>query len=167
MTDIINSGSSIENVYGEDFRPHKELYTIENLEYRVQKLFFYYEQWLNSADEKKQSHSKVIAEKARLYIQEHYTNGTLSVSEISRELYINQTYLRKMFKEEMGMTLLEYLTKYRMHMAKQLLLTTDYNHSQIAELVGYNDVSYFSKCFKKYYHVSPKQMTKNIHQSID
>ena len=72
-----------------------------------------------------------------------------------------------MFKAEMGMTLLEYLTKYRMHMAKQLLLTTDYNHSQIAEMVGYNDVSYFSKCFKKYYHVSPKQMTKNIHQSID
>lgn len=167
MTDIINSGSSIENVYGEEFRPHKELYTIPELERRVSKLFSFYELWLNNANEKKLSHSKVIAEKARLYIQEHYMDGTLSISEISRELYINQTYLRKMFKEEMGMTLLEFLTKYRMHMAKQLILSTDYNLSQIAELVGYNDVSYFSKCFKKYYHVSPKQMTKRNYQSTD
>lgn len=93
--------------------------------------------------------------------------GDLSISDISRELYINQTYLRKMFKEEMGMTLWEFLTKYRMHMAKQLILNTEHNLTRIAEMVGYNDVSYFGKCFKKYYHVSPKQMTKQIYQTFE
>ena len=93
--------------------------------------------------------------------------GDLSITDISEELYINQTYLRKMFKEEMGMTLLEFITKYRMHMAKQLILTTDYSLTQIAEKVGYNDVSYFSKCFKRYYKVSPKHMTKKDYQSFD
>ena len=72
-----------------------------------------------------------------------------------------------MFKSEMDMTLLEYITKYRMHMAKQLILDTDHKLTEISEEVGYNDVSYFSKCFKKYYGVSPKNMTKGIYQNIE
>lgn len=167
LTDIVNSGRSIESVYGEEFRPHNELYMILDLEERVKKLLLYYECWLNKAVQKTVSHSRIIAEKARAYIQVHYMDGDLNISDISQELYINQTYLRKMFKEEMGMTLLEFITKYRMHMAKQLLLNTEHNLSEIAELVGYNDVSYFSKCFKKYYQVSPKQMTKRHYQSVD
>lgn len=167
LTDIINSGSSIESVYGEDFRPHAELYMIPEMQQKVSKLFTYYEWWLKTASENKISHARVIAEKARRYIQEHYMDGSLSISDISRELFINQTYLRKMFKEEMGMTLWEFLTKYRMHIAKQLILNTEYNLTQIAEMVGYNDVSYFGKCFKKYYHVSPKQMTKQIYQTYE
>ena len=167
MTDIVNSGSSIDNVYGEGARPYSELYTILDMEQKVEKLYWYYELWLDSAKESKVSQSKTIAEKARIYIQAHYMEGDLSITDISEELYINQTYLRKMFKEEMGMTLLEFITKYRMHMAKQLILTTDYSLTQIAEKVGYNDVSYFSKCFKRYYKVSPKHMTKKDYQSFD
>ena len=167
LTDIIHSGSNIESVYGEEFRPHSELYMIPELKQKVKKLLYYYELWLETANEKKMSHSKIIAEKARVYIQAHYMDGGLNISDISRDLFINQTYLRKMFKDEMGMTLLEFLTKYRMHMAKQLILNTDYSLSKIAEMVGYNDVGYFSKCFKKYYHVSPKQMTKKIYQTFD
>lgn len=167
LTDIINSGNSIESVYGEEFRPHKELYSIQEIEKKVDKLLFYYNWWIESASTKKISHSKIIAEKARIYIQAHYMKGDLNISDISRELFINQTYLRKMFKEEMGMTLLEFLTKYRMHVAKQLILENEHNLTQIAEMVGYNDVSYFSKCFKKYYQVSPKQMTKQHYQTFD
>jgi len=167
LTDIVNSGRSMESVYGEEFRPHNELYMISDLEERVRKLLFYYEWWFEMASQKTISHSKIIAEQARAYIQAHYMDGSLNISDISKELYINQTYLRKMFKEEMGMTLLEFLTKYRMHMAKQLILNTNHNLSQIAEMVGYNDVSYFSKCFKKYYQVSPKQMTKKNYQTFD
>lgn len=167
LTDIVNSGNTMDGVYGEEFRPHKELYSILDLEERIKKLLFYYEWWIDTACEKKISHSKIVAEKARFYIQSHYMDGSLSVADISKELFINQTYLRKMFKDEMGMTLLEFLTKYRMHMAKQLLLKEEYNLSQIAEMVGYNDVSYFSKCFKKYYHVSPKQMTKGDYQTFN
>ncbi len=167
LTDIIRSGSTIENIYGKEFRPYSERYTMHELDRRVKLLFSYYEKWQESEQGEKVSNSEMLAEKARVYIQKHYGDGNLSISEISRELYINQTYLRKMFKQEMGMTLSEFITKYRMHMAKQMILNTDYSLSQIAEMVGYNDVSYFSKCFKKYYNVSPKYMTKRIYQSYD
>jgi len=167
LTDIVNTGASVDNVYGEGARPYSELYMISDVEQRIKKLYWYYEIWLNIANENKVSQSKSIAEKARIYIQSHYMEGNLSISDISEELLINQTYLRKMFKEEMGMTLLEFITKYRMHMAKQLILTTDYSLTQIAEKVGYNDVSYFSKCFKRYYQVSPKHMTKKNYQTFE
>jgi YesN/AraC family two-component response regulator len=47
-----------------------------------------------------------------------------------------------------------------MEMAVQLLLSTDFNSNKIAEMTGYSDVGYFGKCFKKYYHMSPKEMRK-------
>ena len=64
-----------------------------------------------------------------------------------KELFINQTYLRKMFKSEVGKTIWEYLTEYRMEIAVQLLLSTDFNSNKIAEMTGYSDVGYFGKCF--------------------
>ena len=82
-----------------------------------------------------------------------------SIADISKHLLINQTYLRKMFKNEVHMTLQEYITKFRMEMASKMIHDTDYKLFQIAEQVGYADVSYFSKCFKKYYGMSPKAIS--------
>ena len=65
-----------------------------------------------------------------------------------------------MFKSEMDMTLTEYITGVRMQKAKALLTTTDQKLTAIAESVGYNDVSYFSNVFKKFYGVSPRSMRK-------
>ena len=65
-----------------------------------------------------------------------------------------------MFKSEMNMTLTEYITQYRMQKAKHLLSSSDEKLQTIAEKVGYNDVSYFSNVFKKYYGGSPRSMSK-------
>lgn len=54
----------------------------------------------------------------------------------------------------------EYITGVRMQKAKALLTTTDQKLTAIAESVGYNDVSYFSNVFKKFYGVSPRSMRK-------
>ncbi len=75
-------------------------------------------------------------------------------------LCVNQTYLRKMFKSEMDMTLSEYITQVRMQEAKRLITTTDEKLSTVAENVGYGDVSYFSNVFKKFYGISPRSMCK-------
>ena len=65
-----------------------------------------------------------------------------------------------MFKSEIGMTLVEYITQYRMQEARRLITTTDKKLSEIAEEVGYTDVSYFSNCFKKFYGMSPRSLQK-------
>ena len=91
---------------------------------------------------------------------EHFANNELSVAQIAQALCVNQTFLRKTFKSRMNMTLSEYLTQFRMQEARRLLTNTDHKLALIAEEVGYNDVSYFSNVFKKYYGVAPRAMSK-------
>lgn len=106
--------------------------------------------------------AREVTKRAKEYIRNHYMESDLSISDISRDLFINQTYLRKMFKEETNQTLSAYITEYKMSIAKQLLQSTNDKLSSIAAKVGYNDVGYFSKCFKRFYGVSPKKLSQEL-----
>nr|MDA3845816.1 response regulator [Vallitaleaceae bacterium] len=103
------------------------------------------------------SRSKQIAQKARDFIHENYSDSMLNVQDIAANQYINQTYLRSMFKKEFGMTICDYILKARMDAAATLVQGKTYRLADIAEMVGYNDSSYFSKCFKKFHGISPSQ----------
>lgn len=96
-----------------------------------------------------------VAYGAKEYIDRYFSNPEFSIEDISKELLINQTYLRRMFKSEMNMTISEYMTECRVKKARELLEEGTYKVSAISDMVGYNDVSYFSKCFKKFYGISP------------
>lgn len=160
MTNIISKGFSIEKIYGEGFSPEKFMSDASNAQEMKERVIFLYKKRIEFERGKKQSKTHDIATSAKEYIEENYADSGLSISDISENLCVNQTYLRKMFKDEMNMTLTEYITQYRMQKAKALLTSTDDKLSSIAENVGYNDVSYFSNVFKKFYGVSPRSMSK-------
>lgn len=160
MTNIINSGFSVEKIYGEDFLPDKFFVDSASAEEMKEKVIYLFKKRIEFEKGKKTSKGHDIARAAKEYIEENYKNSELSISEISEKLCVNQTYLRKMFKSEMDMTLSEYITSYRMQEAKRLITSTDEKLSSVAEQVGYSDVSYFSNVFKKYYGISPRSMTR-------
>ncbi|MNZ77808.1 HTH-type transcriptional activator Btr [compost metagenome] len=66
-----------------------------------------------------------------------------------------------MFKKEIGITVSDYVTQYRMQQAKELISRSGTKLSDIAEKVGYNDPGYFSKSFKKFYGYSPSEYEKS------
>ena len=109
---------------------------------------------------KKTDKTAEIAGAAKQYIEDHYGDSNLSITDISEQLLVNQTYLRKMFKEEYHMTLSEFITQVRMHAARDLITSTDKKLSEVAELCGYTDNGYFSNCFKKFYGTSPRNLGK-------
>ena len=160
MTDIINEGLSIEAIYGEGFRPDQALRQAPNLEQRKDLMLDYFRQRIEFQLNKKTDKTAEIAGAAKQYIEDHYGDSNLSITDISEQLLVNQTYLRKMFKEEYHMTLSEYITQVRMHTAKELITTTDKKLSEVAELCGYTDNGYFSNCFKKFYGTSPRNLGK-------
>lgn len=88
-------------------------------------------------------------------IQEQYQDYTLSVEKIAEGVYLDASYIRRIFSKYMGCTIVEYLTEYRMKEAGRLLEAGTESVSQIAEQVGYTDPGYFAKCFKKHYGVTP------------
>ena len=81
----------------------------------------------------------------------------LSLDNFADKYKFSVQYLSNLFSRETGMTFSNYVKKVRMEKAKELIRTTDYKIYEIACLVGYPDQKYFSKVFREYCDVNPKQ----------
>lgn len=160
LTNLIHSGRKVDDIFGKEFQPYRDISLLEQNEDREAAVVALYCKAMQYSKKNANTKSHTVTENAKKYIEAHYMETELSITDISKALLINQTYLRSMFKSEMGLTLSEYITKYRMTVAKRLIYETNEKMSVIAEQVGYSDVSYFSKSFKKYYGVSPKSLGK-------
>lgn len=80
------------------------------------------------------------------------------VEEEAEQIHFSRDYLSRVFKKEMGMTVGEYLLKIRMEKARSLLSVPGrYKIYEVCEMVGYNDKVHFSKTFKRYFGISPKE----------
>jgi len=157
---IVKRGRDIDDIFGKDFYPYSLL--TSNIPY-TKKRAFIYNCYKKTIDYKKENTDPVvykIAEQAKTYIDKHYQDTDLTIADISRELRVNQTYLRRMFKSKYHMTMSSYITSVRMKKARELILEGVQKLSSIAYGVGYNDVSYFSKCYKKFYGHLPSVTRK-------
>ncbi|KOF57789.1 MULTISPECIES: AraC family transcriptional regulator [Clostridium] len=90
------------------------------------------------------------------YMNKNYMNN-ISLYKISKNMYLSPVYISKIFKEETGVSPINYLIKIRLEKAKALLKDTTLTVKTIAKSVGYDDAYYFSKLFKKYYNISPSR----------
>ncbi|MNP79109.1 Arabinose operon regulatory protein [compost metagenome] len=76
---------------------------------------------------------------------------------MAERLYVNPSYLSRLFKREMGVVFSSYVLKRRMELAKELL-STGMKVYDAAYASGYRDVTYFAKIFRKYWGVAPSEM---------
>ena len=122
-----------------------------------EELVRYGEQILQQVYISKSSSSSVIVRRTKEYIKTHYADAELCLEQIADALDVNLQYMCFLFKKQTDMTIGNYILQTRMEMAGKLFQRTNCNVSEVAQKVGFLDVSYFSKCFKKYFGVSPKQ----------
>ncbi|EFM09960.1 two component transcriptional regulator, AraC family [Paenibacillus curdlanolyticus YK9] len=88
----------------------------------------------------------------------YHTNLTLD--SVSKEVFVSNTYLSSLFKQELGINFLDYLHQYRIEHAKSLL-RKNYKMYAVAKMVGYQEERYFSMTFKKWTGLTPTQFKKN------
>jgi two-component system response regulator YesN len=87
----------------------------------------------------------------------------LSLQKIADKVFLTTSYLSKLFKQETGETITEYITTVRLNKAKQLLKSKmDLKTYEVGELVGYGDPAYFNKLFKKVVGVTPKEYRDHV-----
>lgn len=97
-----------------------------------------------------------VINKIRRFIRDNF-HRSLTLEEIAGSVFLSTYYVSRIFKEEQGMTIMDYLTKVRLEEAKKLLRNPRYHIDEISERLGYNDPSYFSKVFRRYEGMSPSQ----------
>lgn len=93
-------------------------------------------------------------------IQKGYAN-IQKVSAVADKLGLNMEYFCRLFKSETGSTFVTYLTEHRLKVAETLLKNTDMKVSEIASAVGYDNLSYFSRLFKKKVGANPYSYRAN------
>ena len=95
---------------------------------------------------------------AKEYIQQNFTSSDLSLKKIAAAVFAAPAYVSSLFKKEMGLSVTEYITVCRMQRAAELLHSRpESSLTDISEQVGYTDPYYFSRCFKRYYGVTPSK----------
>lgn len=95
------------------------------------------------------------------YMQEHLTEE-ISLNVLAEEFHLSASYISQLFKNEIGVNFLVYLTNIRMEQAKKLLLSTPLSIAEVSERSGYGDYRVFTKAFKKSEGVTPSQYRRNF-----
>lgn len=94
--------------------------------------------------------------KAVQYITQHYSEN-LTLEEVAGAVHLNPSYFSTYFKQSAGLSFKEYLNMVRVEESKRLLTNTEYSIIDIAVATGFENQSYFSKVFKKYTGLTPRQ----------
>ncbi|MBR3769350.1 MAG: response regulator [Lachnospiraceae bacterium] len=161
MTELLklmrNYQLDVSEVFGEGFDPYEEIHKFRSIDE--------FAAWLQDTCNKirrmirqeRNDSTKIMTEKAKKYIEEHYAESTLSVEELCKYLNVSATYFSTMFKKAVGMSFVSYLTQVRLERAVDLLNSTEDKSYIIAEKVGYTEPNYFSYVFKKKYGISPSK----------
>ncbi len=98
-----------------------------------------------------------VVNEAKLYIAQNFTDPNLMLPQVAAAINMSKSRFSTVFSQYTGQTFTEYLIELRINKAKELLRTTSYKNSRIADETGYNDSHYFSYIFKKNTGMTPSE----------
>lgn len=95
------------------------------------------------------------------YIRDNLSDN-LTIDQLADKVYLSPSHFHKLFKNTLGESPVTFLIKERINLAKKMIRRENYTIAEVAERVGFNNVSYFNRQFKKYEGVSPGQYQKQF-----
>lgn len=100
------------------------------------------------------------------FVEQHYQEN-ITVEDIANACNLNRTYFGKIFKDAMGSSPQDFLIQFRMTKATDLMKITTNSIGKISEMVGYENQLHFSRAFKKFYGVCPREWRQNGYHLSD
>jgi two-component system response regulator YesN len=97
-----------------------------------------------------------IIVKAQNYVANHM-NEKISMESVAVHLHLNPSYFSRIYKQGLGEGFIKYVTRMKMQEACKILDTTNKTIEEISDQLGYENNSYFNKCFKNVLHISPTE----------
>ena len=147
LSSVSSEGLPLEHLTAVETVAELELVLLECLDTTAQR-------WADRGDgARKNPH----VERAIAFIHAHYNDPELSLTIIAEELDINNSYLSRLFRQETGHTITEYLHQRRIAVAQETMRTSAQRQYQIARSVGYGSIAYFNVMFKKIVGMTPNE----------
>ncbi len=133
-------------------------YSICRINGKIFVLLSYYMQYYPCNYEKNTNYVFI----ARDYIQKNHNKLDCTVTSVVNHVKIDRTYLYRLFKQETGMSIIQYINKCRMSHAAILLIDENISIKDVAYFVGFADQMYFSRMFKKINGQTPTEYRKSL-----
>lgn len=159
---IVEMRGDIGEILGNDFSPYQELQRMESMEESFAWLRGIFWKTADYFHRPRSRRADEIITEVEAYVQQHYADFELTVEDIADAVFLDISYIRKIFSKHKNYTLQEYITSVRMKAAKGYLEEGIHSVAEVGEMCGYIDAGYFGRCFKKYYHVTPKQYVNQL-----
>jgi AraC-like DNA-binding protein len=125
-------------------------------------LFFLLFNKCSRKEPQKKNHKSLDKMKVILkYIEIHYMEK-ITIADMAKELNVSESHFMKYFKNTMGTSFIDYLNEYRLTMASRLLISSESSVLAIASEVGFDNLSYFNRSFKKRFGQTPREYRKAL-----
>ncbi|WP_271813514.1 response regulator transcription factor [Clostridium beijerinckii] len=113
----------------------------------------------------KNKYSKKVADSID-YITKNLFNQSLSLTDIAENINVHKVYLCRIFKEETGENVTQYILKARIEKSKEIILSTNYKLYEISDKLGFNSPQQFSILFKKVTGITPNQFRDSYFKNL-
>lgn len=150
---LVESHINLSDIFGDDYNIYQQLATKETLDdigdwliHIYTRIFTYRE---TSATDNQTHFAKIME-----YIRQNYRKD-IDINMLAEYVGLSYSHVRKVFHDQTGENIVNYINKYRINEAKQLLRKTDLKINEIALSLGYNNSQSFNRFFKKYEGVTP------------
>jgi two-component system, response regulator YesN len=157
----VEAGANLEEILGFKYQCIQNLSIDDSQETLYYFLMRAFDQLFECIYQNRNIQHTGIFTKAKEYIWGNY-NQEISLRKLSEAVGVNPYYLSHLFRKEMGISFLEYLTSVRMSIAKNLLKQTTMSMMEVCLEVGYQDPSHFAKVFKKKEGIHPTEYRKKL-----
>jgi two-component system response regulator YesN len=149
------TGEDITKISQKEYLPHIEIRSMNTKERMFSWLRLQIEMIMDWSLEVRQETKHEAVEKACDYMKNHFSHD-LTLQDVSEYVGMNPTYFSLLFKEEMNISYIKYLTKLRIERAKEFL-REGYKVAEVSENVGYHTYRHFSELFKRHTGINPGQ----------
>ena len=170
LKDILITLSSIANGFGIDVDKQLQeevksrLKNIMSQEQYLQILDLIFEEIFQVIIEEKRVKYPKEMDYALQYIEKKLTHN-LTLEKVATYMNISPHYFSKLFKAQVGINFVDYITQRKINQAKEMITTTDHSLCSIAYALGFNEANYFSKVFKKTTGLTPSKYREQFKET--
>ena len=158
-------GMSWDNVFQDKQDPVKQLVNCDTMAEMKKQLAGILRKVCEYVLKRKKNNGSKIRDGVVMFVEKHYNDSNLSITMIAQELNMSPKYLASVFHEQAGELLLDYISRFRVEKAKQLLKSADINISDTAKKVGFYNSNTFIRVFKKHEGITPGQYSEQAASS--